>query len=302
MKLSGIKGNFRYGQAAFVAIGVAIGVGLVFSLGMSAAQQSSAGQSKPGEAPKRADGLPANFPFREPDPMAFDNHAGYVQIFDGKSLKGWDGDPSIWHVEDGAIVGVHSRDTPQNNNAYIVFRGFEAKDFDLKLEIKVEEGGGSGIQYRSQTGLPWRRQSRPGEAAPDLKWMMTGPQADFWGYPVPPYSSVFNGQLYVENSPLGIVAWRGQVVQMVPGSDPRLVANIGDRTALGGYVKYNDWNQYEVIARGSTLIQIMNGQLMAVLVDDDANDLINQSGLIGIEIESFPSKVFARNIWVKKLR
>ncbi len=302
MKVSGIMGNFRYRKAEFVGLALTIGLGLMISLGTSAAQQSSTGQSKPGEAPKRADGFPANFPFREPDPMAFGDHTGYVQIFDGTSLEGWDGDPSIWHVEDGAIVGVHSKDKRQNNNDYLVFRGFKALDFDLKLEIKVEEGGGSGIQYRSQTGLPWRRPTRPGEQAPNLNWMMTGPQADFWGYPVPPFSSVFNGQLYVENSPLGIVAWRGQVVQMVPGSAPRLVGNIGDRTALGGYVKYNDWNQYEVIARGGTLIQIMNGQLMAVLVDDDPNDVNNQPGFIGIEIESTPSKVSARDIWIRKLR
>jgi hypothetical protein len=44
--------------------------------------------------------------FRQPAPLDFDDHAGYVRIFDGMSLKDWDGDPSFWHVENGAIVGV----------------------------------------------------------------------------------------------------------------------------------------------------------------------------------------------------
>ena len=83
---------------------------------------------------------------------------------------------------------------------------------------------------------------------------------------------------------------------------PRLIGNIGDRTALGGYVKDNDWNQYLIMARGGTFIHILNGQLMALLVDDDATDSNNQSGRIGIEIEDAPSKVFVRNIWVRKLK
>lgn len=30
---------------------------------------------------------------------------GFQSIFDGKSLKGWDGDPTFWRVVGGAIVG-----------------------------------------------------------------------------------------------------------------------------------------------------------------------------------------------------
>jgi len=287
-------------RTGVIGIGLSVGFGLMSLLGTVAAQQQpAAAQSQSGAVATRADGMPVNFPFREPDPLAFDDHAGYVQIFDGVSLKGWDGDPTIWHVEDGAIVGEHPKDKPLGNT-YLAYRGFEAKDFDLKLEIKVEKGGGSGIQYRSKTGLPWNRPTRPGEPAPNLDWMMTGPQADFW-YPVPPYASVFNGQFYSENTPMGILAWRGQVVQVVPGSAPRLMGNIGDRIPLGGYVKNNDWNQYLIIARGGTFIHILNGQLMAVLLDDDAADSNNQSGLIGIEIENAPSKVSVRNVWIKKL-
>ncbi len=273
---------------------------LVLGAMVAAKQQPAAAQSQSGAVATRADGFPVNFPFREPDPIDFNDHAGYVQIFDGVSLKGWDGDPTIWHVEDGAIVGVHPADKPLGNT-YLAFRGFEAKDFDLKLEIKVEEGGGSGIQYRSKTGLPWNRKPRPGEPPPNLDWMMTGPQADFW-YPVPPFFSIFSGQFYSENTPMGIVAWRGQVVQVAPGNAPRLLGNIGDRIPLGGYVKNNDWNQYLIIARGGTFVHILNGQLMALLLDDDATDSNNQSGLIGIEIENAPSKVSVRNIWIKKLK
>jgi hypothetical protein len=81
-----------------------------------------------------------------------------------------------------------------------------------------------------------------------------------------------------------------------------LIGTIGDRAALGGYVRVNDWNQYLIMARGGTFIHVINGQLMAVYVDDDPESPNNGSGLIGIEIESFPSKVSVRNVWVRKLR
>jgi hypothetical protein len=88
---------------------------------------------------------------------------------------------------------------------------------------------------------------------------------------------------------------------MGPGQPPTLVGMIGDRTELGGYVKVNDWNQYEIIARGGTMIHILNGQVMAVLIDDDPASSNNQPGKIGIELESTPAKVSVRNIWIKKL-
>jgi hypothetical protein len=69
---------------------------------------------------------------------------------------------------------------------------------------------------------------------------------------------------------------------------------------LAKYVKKNDWNEYTVIARGGVFIHILNGQLMAVMIDDDPTSSNNQSGEIRIEIESI-TKVYVRNIWIKKL-
>ena len=236
--------------------------------------------------------------FREPDPINFDEHDGFVSLFDGKTLKDWDGDPETWRVEDGAIIGESTKERPRQNS-YLAYHGLEAKDFDLKLEIKVENGGGSGIQYRSSVGKPWIRGVRPGPVLPPLKWMMTGPQADFW-FPVKPSNFQWSGQFYSENTELGILAWRGQITEGEPGKPTRLLGNIASRDALGGYIKINDWNQYEIIARGGTFIHIINGQLMAIYIDDDPNSSNNVSGLIGIEVEGTPCKVSVRNIWIRK--
>jgi hypothetical protein len=128
--------------------------------------------------------------------------------------------------------------------------------------------------------------------------MMTGPQADFW-YPVNPAAASYSGQWYSENTMEGILAYRGQVTEALPGRANRLVAHIGDITALGKAVHTGQWNDYEIIARGGVMMHIMNGQLMAVFIDDNPDSTNNQPGLIGFEIESQPCKISVRDIWLR---
>lgn len=266
---------------------------LLLLLVLAGTQLSAQSTAPPAPAPAPATRLV----FTEPAPLDFNDHAGYVALFDGVSLKGWDGNPKFWRVENGAIVG-ESTPTNPSGNSYIVYRDLVAKDFTLKFEIKIEGDGGTGIQYRSQTGLPWLANISPAVTANvgpvNLDWMMTGPQADFWP------SRVYTGQFYSENTPMRILAWRGQVVEGFGARSKTLMGTIADRAALGAIVKMNDWNQYVVIARGGTFVHIVNGQLMAVMVDDDPASSNNQPGLFGIEIEA-TTKVSVRNMWVKKI-
>ena len=244
-----------------------------------------------------AGGSYGNTGFTEPEPMNFQDHRGYISLFDGVSLKDWDGNPKFWRVEGGAIVGESTSENP-SGNTYIAYRGVEAKDFTLKFEIKIEGTGGSGLQYRSRTGIPWSRPIPANVTANvgpvNLAWMMTGPQADFWP------SQIYTGQFYSENTPMGIMSFRGQVVEGAGLGAKRLMGTIGDRAALGSLVRSNDWNEYTVMARGGTFIHIVNGQLMAVMVDDDPDSNNNQSGFFGIEIEA-TTRVSVRNIWLKKI-
>jgi len=242
--------------------------------------------------------------FHEPNPFNFDEHSGFTQIFDGKTLTGWDGDPATWRVEGGAIVGESTSPTVRPPNTYISYHGEPAHDFDLKLEVKVEHGGGTGIQYRGTVGQPWIR-ARPGDKLPKPAWLMTGPQADFW-FPVDPQHEQYSGQFYSENTDLGILTWRGQVTESTSTQSGTTTNNavagtIGDRNALGGYIHTNGWNQYEIIARGPVMMHLINGQLMAVFIDDDPKSSNNISGLIGIELEGTPTKISVRNIWLRKI-
>lgn len=284
-----------------LVVGLAVGIFLMQPGSLTAQTVPPALESPPVAPPQtgpHGEKIPGMPKFHEPAPYDIDEHTGYKQIFDGKSFAGWDADASIWRVEDGLMVGETLEGNAKGNN-YIVYRGDKTRDFDLKLQMKIEKGGGGGIQYRSVTGLPWTRLQPAGEPPYDLKYMMTGPQADFW-FPVNGATAAFTGQWYSENTMQGILAYRGQVTQALPGQTNRLVAKIGDIQALGGYVKVNEWNDYEIIARGGVMMHIMNGQLMAVFIDDNKDSVNNQPGFIGFEIESQPCKISVRDIWLRK--
>jgi len=236
----------------------------------------------------------------------FANHEGYTSLFDGSTLTGWEGQPGLWSVEGGAIVGETAKDMFVSwafPNTFLINRGITAKDFDLKLEIKVEKGGGSGIQYRSSVGTQPGKEPGKANEGRDPRWSMIGPQADFW-FPVNEQAKDYSGQLYSQNTGLGTIAWRGQVVQSLPGKGPQrpqLLGIIGDRDTLGADVNDGAWNQYTIIARGGVILHILNGQLMALLVDDDPASSNNVSGIFGLQIEGVPCKVSFRNLWLRKL-
>ena len=72
-------------------------------------------------------------------------------LFDGKTLKGWEGNTANWRVEDGAIVaGALERLQPHNE---FLATEEEFGDFDLRLQYKVEGSGGfvnGGVQFCSE--------------------------------------------------------------------------------------------------------------------------------------------------------
>src|SRR4051812_48088120 len=81
-------------------------------------------------------------------PLPYDDHGGFTRIFDGTTLKGWDGDPTFWRVEGGAIVGQSTPEKKVERNTFMIWRGGEPKDFELKVEFRMNSTN-SGIQYRS---------------------------------------------------------------------------------------------------------------------------------------------------------
>src|SRR5262252_4145244 len=123
-------GGIMKGTVLHTAIGCVIGLAVSATIRTSlvATSQPPAGRGR-------------GLAFTEPSPLDFADHEGYVSIFDGKTLGGWDGNPKFWRVEDGAIVGESTPERP-SGNSYIAYRRLLAKDFTAKFEIKVEGTGG----------------------------------------------------------------------------------------------------------------------------------------------------------------
>ena len=226
-------------------------------------------------------------------PLVMDDQAGFQPIFDGKTLTGWDGDPAFWKVVDGAIVGQSSPENAVKENTFIIWRGGEPKDFELKVQFRMNATN-SGIQIRS-VQLP--AGTKTGNQTVQGKWVMKGYQADM------DFGNQFTGQIYEERG-RGFLAMRGQAVYVPDGegAKPRVIGTL-QQTAdeLKAVIKQNDWNQVHLIARGNIITQIFNGAVTSLVVDDDTKNR-SLGGLIGFQMHTGdPMKVEFRNIWLKKL-
>ena len=96
------------------------------------------------------------------------------------------------------------------------------------------------------------------------------------------------------------IVWRGSIVRMESGKRPRAIGSLGERAELMKFIKIGDWNEIHIIARGNQITHIVNGHVMAVLIDDDPAAL-KTKGVIALQIEQFgQGKINYRNIWLKQ--
>jgi hypothetical protein len=64
----------------------------------------------------------------------------------------------------------------------------------------------------------------------------------------------------------------------------------------------NGWNQYHIIARGPVLMQFINGQLMAIAIDEDTKHAVAE-GLLGFQMHVGPPfKIQYRNVLYRKIQ
>lgn len=213
--------------------------------------------------------------------------AGFIPIFDGKTLAGWDGDPKYWRVEDGCLVGEITPATIIKRNTFIIWRGGAPKDFELKVEYRISAQGNSGVNYRSIQ-------------LTDAPWSMAGYQADIDGEDRNKPPLRHTGQNYEERGRT-FLARRGEMVHIDGTAKPTVVASLGDTQALKAFINDGGWNEYHLIIRGNILTHILNGHVMAVVIDDDAKNR-RFDGLIGVQVHvGPPMKVEFRNFRIKQL-
>jgi len=215
-----------------------------------------------------------------PTPLAESNE-GFVSLFNGTSLDGWEGDPRYWRVEDHEIVGEVTPSTLLKQNNFLIWRGGEPANFELKAEFRISAQGNSGINYRSIE-------------IPGTKYLMRGYQADIDG------ANKYTGQNYEERGRT-FLAPRGTITYVATGKVPAIIATLGSADDLKAFIKPGDWNEYHLIVRGNVLIHILNGHVMSEVIDDDTANR-KMSGWIGVQVHvGGPMKVEYRNFRLKEL-
>ena len=153
-------------RLGLIAVGCA--VTLLISKAPIHAQQAPAnanGNAQPNATPGAPGGAQAGrgpgrgFGFRRPAQADWNDHNGWVSLFDGKTLDNWKGNKNVWSVEDGQIVGTASSDNPVGTT-YLIWTGGQPANFTLKLDFMLAgTAPNTGIQFRSfirPPGFPGR--------------------------------------------------------------------------------------------------------------------------------------------------
>jgi hypothetical protein len=263
------------------------------------------------------------------------DNQGWVSLFNGENLNGWDGDMRFWGVKDRSIYVEPTCEKP-TGTIYLVWQGGDVGDFMLKFESKGTGNVNGGFQFRSyltaenDVGLkyPGRggggpTQSRPATGAParpraaggaarggggrnagcaDPGTPPTAAEKAKWDLAGPQFdfdaNNAYPGQYYEQLSSRGIAAAPGTVVLAEPGQR-RVLATVADKATLDSWFKKNDYNQFLLIAKGNTSTMFMNGHLISEFIDNDPG-YFRPSGKLGLEVES-TGAYFTRNIWLKRL-
>ena len=271
--------TFR-GPLTAVALALAIA-----SLAAQAPQQppQGRGQGRGGGGPRGA------------QPLNFEDRTGFQSIFDG-TMKNWDGDPAIWKAEGNVLTGTTTAENPLKENTFVIWRGGEPGDFELKVEYRMSATN-SGIQFRSvlvPQGTPAPSPNNPdGKIAG--KWVLKGYQADI------DFANQFTGMIYEERG-RGFLMVRGQAVEIGPDGASRQIGKLEmNADELKSLIKPGEWNTIHLIACGNTIMNIVNGHVTAFIVDDDPKGRA-MKGLLGFQIHvGDPMKIEFRNIYLKSL-
>ena len=206
-----------------------------------------------------------------------DDEKGFVSMFNGEDLTGWEGQPGGWTVEDGTITGESTPDKPCRRSHYLMWRGGRPADFELRLSYRLV-GGNSGIQFRSRE-LP--------------KWDTNGYQADMED------GKQWSGCLFEHTR--GGVAMRGESV-VYDEDGTKHIEPLGDPAKLLAKVKNREWNEYRIIAKGSKIKLLINGVLMAEVDDRDKKNAA-KSGVIALQMhQGPPMKVQFKDLRIKMLK
>jgi putative membrane-bound dehydrogenase-like protein len=205
---------------------------------------------------------------------------GFRPLFDGRSLSGWEGSSEYWRVEGGAIVGEIPEGQRLRKNHWLIWRGGDVADFELRVRFKLtgNPGANSGIQYRCQAaGIN----------------EVSGYQADL------DMGATWLGRIYDEHGRKLLVE-RGTRVLIDERGDHHT-----ERFAAKGEYKVlfreNEWNDYRIVACGDSVSVEINGTLFSELVDREKGER-DLSGQLAFQLHSGgPTRIEFKDVRLREL-
>jgi type 1 glutamine amidotransferase len=196
---------------------------------------------------------------------------GWTQLFDGKTLDGWEqrGGKAKYEVRDGEIIGSSVPNTP--NSFLCTTRDFA--NFVLELEFKVDPGLNSGVQIRSH--------------AFDKATEFQGKDRTI----KVPARRVHGLQVEIDPSAR---AWTGGVQEE---GGRAWLNDLKNNEAARGAFKPGDWNRFRIECRGPAIKTWINGIPAADLQDDRVN-----SGFIALQVHGVGPSEETRQVRFRNIR
>ena len=211
---------------------------------------------------------------------------GFTDLFNGKDLAGWEGNPKLWSVKDGAIVGRTTRENPTKGNTFLIWTNGTLANFELRFSYQITPNNdkgfaNSGVQYRSQIMDP-------------ANWVVGGYQADMEA------GDNYSGILYEERMTRGIMAARGEKVVWDKDCKKQVTGAVGKSEEIQAAIKKVGWNDYVIIAQGNHLQHFINGHL-TVDVTDECEAKAAKAGVLALQLHAGePMTVQFRDLRLKQ--
>ena len=204
----------------------------------------------------------------------------FVSIFNGKDLTGWSSKPGAWEVKDGEIwcTGASSAKN------WLIWEGGQPADFVLRLEFRWDNGN-SGVNVRSIDQGEWQAHGYQVEIA---RQAVMG----LW------HHSLLDRE-HPKRKERHLMALAGQTVRLSKSGEKSMVQE-GDGEIIKALYKEYDWNTMEIIAKGDTLVQKINGIVFSMVTDQD-EEMSTKSGVLALQDHGKGCVVAFRNLRIQLL-
>ena len=208
---------------------------------------------------------------------------GFVSIFDGKTLQGWEALPAntapAWTVKDGMIVGDGDK-----GRGYLTFENKEIADLEIKLSYRFPDEGNSGISIRAREDTTHKRHFQCYHA--DFGHVGRGKKVlGAWDFHTPGRKEH--------------ACFRGDRLVIDENDKPEVTEIEGAVTTED--INKGDWNTVHVIAKGNNFKFFINGKLSSEFTEHLPAEKRLDKGMIQLQLHDPGMIVHFKDIRLKIL-